>query len=137
MAKKTITFDPSAIVGNRAVRVAALVAVLIALTLGVHTIGYNSGHKEGYAAGNEAGWHDGSKAGVAVGYWEGRLDGCNFVFDQVRKPYVVGEGNPFTTWYYLMDLGNIYLSRDNCDTTGHGAAPDLNVPFIPADATVN
>jgi hypothetical protein len=126
MAKRTITLD-SGWVGGVKGKIAAAVIVAIIVVVAAYNIGNDSGYKkgydDGYGVGNDTGLSTGDKSGFERGYWIGREDGCLWVFDQTRKPYVVGEGNPFTTWYYLMDLGNIYLSRDNCSTSGHGAAP--------------
>lgn len=138
MAKKTVTIDFAAITANRAVRVAAVVAILIALTIGSHSIGYGSGHKEGYAEGDLHGWTTGARAGVEKAYWVGREDGCLWVFDAADAPYVVGETNPHATFYFLLGLGDTYLERSNCDTTGHEAAPDIQIPYQSTiDSSVN
>jgi hypothetical protein len=123
-AKKTIsvsvpslrTINPKAKIAIAAVL--GIAAVFTSYSAG-HSAGFDKGHTAGFAEGNLAG----DKAGFERAYWLGAEYGCNYVFDTVRAPYVVGEQNPFTTWYALMGIGNIYLNRDNCKTTGHGSAP--------------
>ena len=96
--------------------------------------GYKTGDAEGYARGNKVGNDAGYKRGMERvkaeydnGYWDGRVDGCVWLIDSLGKPYVVGEGNPFTTYYFLMDIGNTYAGKDACSVDGSGG---YNVPSV-------
>jgi len=141
MVKKTVTLDSNWIGGTKG-KVLGGVVVALLLAVIAFNVGDSGGYKRGYGdgldKGNHAGFTRGDQAGFEKGYWTGREDGCLWVFDQTGKPYVVGEGNPFTTWYYLMDIGNIYLGRSNCSTSGHGAAPYSPSDYVPAvDGSTN
>lgn len=135
MAKKTVTLDTS-VVKNPKVKligsvVGAIVLLVIAFNLG-DSGGYKRGLAEGLDTGNRAGFERGDEAGFENGYWLGRGDGCEWVFDTAGKSKIIGIGNPYTTWYYLMDLGSTYIDRTNCSTSGHGAAPYVPAPYIPS-----
>ena len=141
MAKKTVTLTAPAWVSNPKAKIAAAVVGAILLAVVAFSVGHNGGYTEGLAKGlddgNKAGFTRGDKAGFENGYWIGREEGCMWVFDSTGKTYVVGEGNPFTTWYYLMDIGTIYLSRSNCETTGHGSAPYEPSTYVPSATGTN
>jgi hypothetical protein len=135
MVKKTVTLDSNWLKSAKA-RIAlgvvlGLVGVIIAFSVG-HDGGYREGLAKGLEDGNKAGFTRGDKAGFENGYWIGREEGCLWVIDTTGKQYAIGAGNPFTTWYYLMDIGTIYITKDNCSTEGHGDAPYESSPYVPS-----
>jgi hypothetical protein len=139
MASRTVKLEANISIGTKA-RVAGAILAVAALVLVSHSVGYNSGFANGNAKGledgNKAGFERGDKAGFENGYWLGREDGCLWIINESGKDFVTGIGNPFTTWYYLMDLGVTYLERDNCSTEGHGDAPYKESPYTsPATGT--
>lgn len=123
MATKKVAISVSTPTLSPKVKIAGAIVLGILVLLGSYSLGHNAGFDKGNTAGFAEGNSKGDKAGFERGYWKGAEYGCNFVFDEVKAPYVVGEQNPFTTWYALMGIGNVYLSRDNCNTNGHGSAP--------------
>jgi hypothetical protein len=114
---------PSLSAVNPKVKIAGAALLGIAVLFGAYSVGHNTGFDKGHTAGFTEGNAAGDKAGFERGYWKGAEYGCNFVFDELKTPYVMGVQNPYTTWYALMGIGNVYLSRDNCSTNGHGTAP--------------
>lgn len=144
MASKTLKVEANIPVGPK-IRVAGAILAVAALVLVSHSVGYGSGFDNGFAdgnakgleEGNKAGFERGDKAGFGNGYWLGREDGCLWVIDQSDKDFITGIGNPFTTWYYLMDLGSIYIGRDNCSTEGHGDAPYKESPYTSPSTGTN
>ena len=141
MAKKTVTINTPVWVNNPKVKIVGALIAAIILAVVTFNVGHDGGYKEGLAKGledgNKAGFTRGDKAGFENGYWIGREEGCLWVIDQSGKPYVVGEGNPFTTWYFLMDIGSIYIGRDNCSTDNHGAAPYKPSTYVPSATDTN
>lgn len=104
--------------------VIGLLGVVIAFN-----VGDSAGYKRGFAEGDRNGFANGDKAGFENGYWIGREDGCEWVITSSGKDFVVGIGNPFSTYYFLMDLGNTYIDRENCSNDGHGDAPYDSSPY--------
>jgi len=141
MAKKSVTISTPAWVGNPKVKIVA--AVIAAITLAVVAFnvgrdgGYTDGLTKGLEDGNKAGFARGDKAGFENGYWIGREEGCLWVISSSGKQYIIGAGNPFTTWYALMDIGSIYIGRENCSTDGHGDAPYEPSTYVPSVTGTN
>jgi len=140
MTKRTVTVDTSWIGGAKG-KALGFVLGLIVVALIAFSVGHDGGYKEGLTKGledgNKAGFDRGDRAGFENGYWSGREDGCLWVIDSSGKQYVIGSGNPFTTWYYLMDLGSIYITRSNCSTDGHGNAPYEPSTYVPSTTDTN
>lgn len=128
MTKNTVSLNVS-VLSSTKVKIAALVVAFIAVSLVSSSLGDSSGYKRGFADGDKNGFANGDKAGFENGYWIGREDGCEWVITSSGKDFVVGIGNPFSTYYFLMDLGNTYIDRDNCSTEGHGDAPYESSPY--------
>lgn len=139
MTKKTVTFSlPQMKSINPKARIALAVVAAILVLSGTYSAAHDSGYKQGYDAGEKAGIQTGDKQGYARGmervkteydngYWDGRVDGCEWLVNSLGKGYVIGVSNPFTTWYYLMGIGSEYASTRTCEVTGSGG---YNVPTI-------
>lgn len=123
--KKTVSFNIPALGNfNPKVKIAAAIVAALLVIGGAYGAGSNSGYAKGYAAGFNEGNASGDKAGFERGYWKGAEYGCNWLFDELGAPYLVGEQNPFTTYYFLMGIGDKYASRDNCVVpSDHDKAP--------------
>lgn len=128
MTKRTVTVDTGFIGGTKG-KVVGIVLALIAVAAIAFNVGDSGGYKRGFTDGDKNGFANGDKAGFENGYWIGREDGCVWVIDSSDKDFVVGIGNPFSTYYFLMDLGSTYIDRDNCTTDGHGEAPYESSPY--------
>lgn len=123
--KVTLSLD---VLKNTKVRVGIIAAAFVAVALVSSSLGDSSGYKRGFADGDKNGFANGDKAGFEKGYWIGSENGCLWVIDQGNRTYVIGIGNPGGGLFF-QDLGNIYISKDNCDVTGHGAAPYQSSPY--------
>lgn len=128
MAKKAVTVD-LAILKNTKVKGALLAVAFVVVALVASSLGDSAGYKRGFEAGDKNGFANGDKAGFENGYWLGREEGCEWVISSSGKDFIVGIGNPFSTYYFLMDLGSTYIERDNCSTEGHGDAPYESSPY--------
>ena len=128
MTKRTVTVDTRFLSGGKAKIIGAVLAV-IAVAVIAFNVGDSGGYKRGFEAGDKNGFANGDKAGFENGYWIGQEDGCEWVVESSGKDFIVGIGNPFSTYYFLMDLGTVYIDRDNCSTEGHGDAPYESSPY--------
>ena len=110
--------------------VLGLVGAFIAFSVG-DSRGYERGYAEGDAVGYDRGYEVGDKAGYGRGmervkaeydngYNDGRVDGCEWLITSLGESYVIGLSNPFTTWYYLMGIGDTYANKGNCAIDGSG-----------------
>jgi hypothetical protein len=138
-SKKTVSIsfpDLKAVKGlNPKVKIAiAFVAAIILLSLSYsagnsagYTTGYDKGNTDGYAVGRKDGDEAGYKRGIERakeeyenGYWDGRVDGCEWLIGSLGNSYVIGITNPFTTYYFLMGIGDTYAGKSNCAIDGSG-----------------
>jgi hypothetical protein len=134
-SKKTVSIsfpDLKAVKGlNPKVKIAiAFVAAVILLSFSYNAgneAGYKDGETAGYANGVQVGDEAGYKRGLERakeeyenGYWDGRVDGCKWLIDSLGNSYVIGLTNPFTTYYFLMGIGDTYAGKEACSIDGSG-----------------
>ena len=88
-------------------RAALVIAVAASLFVGVG-VGYSTGESAGYDRGYSLGFSTGDDAG----YSRGRVDGCEWVFDQLSYQNLIGY-DP-SAYYYLFKYGSTYISKSQC-----------------------
>ena len=81
------------------------IAVAASLFIGIG-VGYSSGESAGYDRGYTLGFSTGDDAG----YSRGRVDGCEWVFDQLNYQDLIGY-NPGAYYYRY---GSTYIARSQC-----------------------
>jgi hypothetical protein len=152
-SKKTVSIsfpDLKSVKGlNPKVKIAiAFVTAVILLSISYsagNSAGYTTGYAEGDAVGYDRGYEVGDKAGFGRGmervkaeydngYNDGRVDGCEWLITSLGESYVIGLSNPFTTWYYLMGIGDTYANKGNCAIDGSGG---YHEPSVDASSASN
>ena len=88
-------------------RIVLIVAIAASLLIRIGA-GYNVGDTAGYNRGYSVGFSNGDDAG----YSRGRVDGCEWVFDQLNYQNLIGY-NP-NAYLNFLRYGSIYIAKSQC-----------------------
>ena len=148
-SKKTVSISFPDLKAVRGLKPKVKIVIAFVTAVILLSFSYNAGSEAGYREGEAVGYANGVKVGDEAGYkrgierakeeyengyWDGRVDGCKWLIDSLGNSYVIGITNPFTTYYFLMGIGDTYAGKDACSIDGSGGYVP---PTISASAPSN